>query len=118
MTCVLELKRLLAALQYFTRLPVPTWVGHNQTLLDDSVRYFPAVGLVVGAVGAAVLLAADNVWPLPVAVAISMIATILVTGAFHEDGLADAADGLGGGFDRGRAGAAAQVRHLERHARE
>jgi adenosylcobinamide-GDP ribazoletransferase len=103
MTYVRELKRLLAAFQYFTRLPVPTWVGHDQTLLDDSVRYFPAVGLVVGAVGAAVLLAAHILWPVPVAVAISMIATILVTGAFHEDGLADAADGLGGGFDRGRA---------------
>jgi adenosylcobinamide-GDP ribazoletransferase len=98
-----ELKRLLAALQYFTRLPVPRWVGHGQTLLDDSVRYFPAVGLVVGAIGAAVLLGAQMLWPAPVAVLLSMIATLLVTGAFHEDGLADAVDGLGGGLDRGRA---------------
>jgi adenosylcobinamide-GDP ribazoletransferase len=98
-----EMKRLLAAFQYFTRLPTATWVGHDPVLLDDSVRYFPAVGLVVGAAGAAVLLAAHLLWPMPVAVAISMIATILITGAFHEDGLADAMDGLGGSLDRSRA---------------
>jgi adenosylcobinamide-GDP ribazoletransferase len=97
-----ELKRLLAALQYFTRLPVPHWVGHSQALLDDSVRYFPAVGLVVGAIGATVLLGAHTVWPVSVAVVLSMIVTLLVTGAFHEDGLADAVDGFGGGLDRGR----------------
>jgi adenosylcobinamide-GDP ribazoletransferase len=98
-----ELKRFLAALQYFTRLPVPRWVGHSQSLLDDSVRYFPAVGLVVGVLGAAVLLAAQTLWPAAVAVALSMVATLLLTGAFHEDGLADAVDGLGGGLDRSRA---------------
>lgn len=97
-----ELKRFLAALQYFTRLPVPRWVGHSQSLLDDSVRYFPAVGLLVGVVGATVLLAAHTLWPAAVAVALSMVATLLVTGAFHEDGLADAVDGLGGGLDRNR----------------
>jgi adenosylcobinamide-GDP ribazoletransferase len=98
-----ELKRFLAALQYFTRLPVPRWVGHGQSLLDDSVRYFPAVGLLVGILGAAVLLGAQTLWPAAVAVALSMVATLLVTGAFHEDGLADAVDGLGGGLDRSRA---------------
>lgn len=98
-----ELKRFLAALQYFTRLPVPRWVGHSQALLDDSVRYFPAVGLVVGAIGAAVLLGAARLWSAGVGVLISMIATLVATGAFHEDGLADAVDGLGGGLDRNRA---------------
>jgi adenosylcobinamide-GDP ribazoletransferase len=98
-----ELRRLLAAVQYFTRLPSPAWVGHDPTPLEDSVRYFPAVGLVVGAMAAAVLLAAHVLWPMTVAVAVSMIATILITGALHEDGLADAMDGLGGSFDRGRA---------------
>jgi adenosylcobinamide-GDP ribazoletransferase len=98
-----ELKRFLAALQYFTRLPVPRWVGHSQALLDDSVRYFPAVGLVVGAIGAVVLLGAARLWSAGVAVLISMIATLVATGAFHEDGLADAVDGLGGSLDRNRA---------------
>jgi adenosylcobinamide-GDP ribazoletransferase len=71
--------------------------------LDDSVRYFPAVGLVVGAIGAGVLLGAATLWSAAVAVLIGMIATLLATGAFHEDGLADAVDGLGGGLDRHRA---------------
>jgi adenosylcobinamide-GDP ribazoletransferase len=98
-----ELKRFLAALQYFTRLPVPRWVGHSQAVLDDSVRYFPAVGMLVGAIGAAVLLGAARLWPGGVALLVSMIATLAATGAFHEDGLADAVDGLGGGLDRNRA---------------
>lgn len=97
-----EMLRLLAAIQYFTRLPAPGWVGHDQALLDDAVRYFPAVGLLVGSVGACVLIAADQFWKMPIAVVLSMIATIVLTGAFHEDGLADAADGLGGSSDRTR----------------
>lgn len=98
-----ELQRLLAAVQYFTRVPVPAWVGHSQSLLDDAARYFPAVGLLVGAVAAAVLLGASLLWAWPVAVVLSMIASLLITGAFHEDGLADAVDGLGGSFGRARA---------------
>jgi adenosylcobinamide-GDP ribazoletransferase len=97
-----EVRRLLAAIQYFTRLPVPAWVGHDQTVLEDAARYFPAVGLIVGAAGAAVLLAAGRLWPMPAALVLSVIATVLVSGAFHEDGLADAIDGLGGGLDRSR----------------
>lgn len=98
-----ELGRFLAAIQYFTRLPVPAWVGHSQNLLDDAARYFPAVGLLVGALGAAVLAASGRLWTMPIAVVLSMIATIALTGAFHEDGLADAVDGLGGSLDRTRA---------------
>lgn len=98
-----EVGRLLAAIQYFTRLPVPAWVGHSQTLLDDAARYFPAVGLLVGASGAAVLAASSRLWTMPIAVVLSMITTITLTGAFHEDGLADAVDGLGGSLARARA---------------
>lgn len=99
----LEIRRLLAAVQYFTRLPVPSWVGHSQGLLDDAARYFPAVGLLVGSIAALVLVVAGQLWAWPVAVVLSMITSVMVTGAFHEDGLADAADGLGGSFGRARA---------------
>lgn len=95
-----EVHRLLAAIQYFTRLPVPAWVGHGQAALEDAARYFPAVGLLIGGIGAAILLAACRFWPMPAAVVISMIATVLATGAFHEDGLADSIDGLGGARNR------------------
>lgn len=98
-----EVGRLLAAVQYFTRLPVPAWVGHNQNPLDDAARYLPAVGLIVGSLGAAVLAVACRLWTMPVAVVLSMMTTIALTGAFHEDGLADAVDGLGGSLDRARA---------------
>jgi adenosylcobinamide-GDP ribazoletransferase len=57
-----EVHRLLAAIQYFTRLPVPAWVGHGQAALEDAARYFPAVGLLIGAIGAAILLAACRFW--------------------------------------------------------
>ena len=98
-----ELRRFLAAVQYFTRLPVPAWVGHSQAQLDGAARYFPAVGALVGSLGALALLAAHALWPTPVAVVLAMLTSALVTGAFHEDGLADAVDGLGGSFDRTRA---------------
>jgi adenosylcobinamide-GDP ribazoletransferase len=97
-----ELEYFLGAVRFFTRLPVPAWVGHSAEALNCSARYFPAVGLIVGALGALVYLAALQLWPQPVAVLLSMAATIHATGAFHEDGLADAVDGLGGGWDKAR----------------
>ncbi|NJD24520.1 MAG: adenosylcobinamide-GDP ribazoletransferase [Betaproteobacteria bacterium] len=97
-----ELEYFLGAVRFFTRLPVPAWVGHSAEALNHSARYFPAVGLIVGGIGALVYLAALQLWPQPVAVLLSMAATIYATGAFHEDGLSDAVDGLGGGWDRAR----------------
>jgi adenosylcobinamide-GDP ribazoletransferase len=95
-----ELEYFLGAVRFFTRLPVPAWVGHSAEALNHSARYFPAVGLVVGAIGAAVYSLALHFWPQPVAVLLSMAATIYATGAFHEDGLSDATDGLGGGWEK------------------
>ena len=51
-------------------------------------------------VGAVIFWLADMLLPLEIAILISMVATVLLTGAFHEDGLADAIDGLGGGWTR------------------
>jgi adenosylcobinamide-GDP ribazoletransferase len=95
-----ELEYFFGALRFFTRLPVPVWVGHSAEALDRSARYFPAVGLVIGGIGALVFLGASLFWPQAVAVLLSMAATIYATGAFHEDGLADMVDGLGGGWDK------------------
>jgi adenosylcobinamide-GDP ribazoletransferase len=68
--------------------------------LNRSARYFPAVGLLVGGIGALVYLGAAQLWPQAVAVLLSMAATIYATGAFHEDGLSDTVDGLGGGWEK------------------
>lgn len=89
-----------AALRFFTRIPVPAWVDHSAEQLNHAARWFPAVGWIVGGIGTAVTLAAWQVWTSPIAVLLGMGATLLVTGAFHEDGLTDTLDGLGGGWTR------------------
>ena len=95
-----ELDYFFGAVRFFTRLPVPAWVGHSAAALNCSARYFPAVGLLVGGIGALVFLGAMQLWLQPIAVLLSMAATIYATGAFHEDGLTDSVDGLGGGWDK------------------
>lgn len=90
------------ALQFFTRLPIPRWVGFEQAWLHHASRYFPLVGSVVAAAAAAVYLAASILWPAPVAALLSTAAGIYLTGAFHEDGFADTCDGFGGGLTRER----------------
>ena len=95
-----ELIRLLAAVQFFTCLPVPRWVGHSEAQLRGAIHYLPVIGLLVGSTGAATLLLGSLLWPPLVAVVASTVATILLTGALHEDGLADTMDGFGGGRTR------------------
>jgi adenosylcobinamide-GDP ribazoletransferase len=93
-----ELDRLACAAQFLTRLPLPGPRAWSDELLARSARYFPLVGLLVGGLVAAVFLAARQVWPTGVLPALLAVAAgALVTGGFHEDGLADTADGLGGG---------------------
>src|ERR1700741_1316597 len=98
-----ELRLLLTAVQYFTRIRVPAWVGHAQEQLAGAVRYLPAIGLIVGASGAATLWLAAQVLPPPLRAILATVVTVLMTGAIHEDGLADTCDGLGGGATRERA---------------
>lgn len=100
---VRELRLGFTALQFFTRVPVPGWVGYSDAQLNASARYFPLVGALVGMVCAGVHAAAALVFPTALAVLLGMAAGVWLTGAFHEDGLADACDGLGGGTSRERA---------------
>ncbi len=97
-----QLRLFFIALQFFTRLPIPRWVGFEPAWLHHASRYFPAVGLVVAAIAGGVYAAAALVLPPPVAVLLSTAAGIYATGAFHEDGFADSCDGLGGGHTRER----------------
>ena len=78
-------------------------MGYSPAMLNASAGHFPGVGWVVGAAGAAVLWAALPVWGAWVAALLSTAATVWLTGAFHEDGLADTADALGGQVSRERA---------------
>jgi adenosylcobinamide-GDP ribazoletransferase len=98
-----ELRLFLIALQFMTRVPVPSWVGFEDEWLNRSARHFAGVGVLVGGFGAGVLWVAAQAWPMPVAVGLSMAATLWLTGALHEDGFADTCDGLGGAVSRERA---------------
>lgn len=95
-----ELRYFFTALGYFTRVPVPRWVGFEPHYLNAAARYFPLVGALVGGFSALVYLAALRVFPASVAVLLSMAASLLITGAFHEDGLADCVDAFGGAYKR------------------
>lgn len=105
-------RHFLLAVQFFTRIPVTgalaNWVGFSPAMLRASAAHFPGVGWIVGGSSALVFLA--FLWVLPplpaspwVAAVASTVFSVLLTGAFHEDGLADLADGLGGSPDRERA---------------
>lgn len=87
----------LTALMLLTRLPVGRWCHYSQESVAASVCYFPLVGALVGAISAVVLFLGLQILPLKIAILLGMLTNVVITGAFHEDGLADAADGLLGG---------------------
>ncbi len=104
-------RHFLLALQFFTRVPVTGplagWVGFSPAMLRASAAHFPGIGWLVGAVAALVFGVAQLGFHGPigalVAALLSTAATAWMTGAFHEDGLADVVDGLGGSAERSRA---------------
>lgn len=95
-----QLELFFTALGFFTRLPVPAWVPWSPERLNQSARFFPLVGWVVAAIAAAAWLGFALFLPTSLAVLLSMAVSIRATGCFHEDGWADACDGLGGGWDK------------------
>ncbi|MEG0519494.1 MAG: adenosylcobinamide-GDP ribazoletransferase, partial [Bacteroidales bacterium] len=94
--------RLLAAFMFFTRLPLWRLKEVDQEYFKDVVHYWPYVGILTGGVMALTLWGAAMVLPYGVAVVIAIISRILLTGALHEDGLADFFDGMGGGTSKER----------------
>ena len=92
-----QLRLFLCAVQFLTRLPTPALSGFEPDWISRCARYFPLVGLLVGGVCAAVFWAASQFWSGALPALLAIGAGVLLTGAFHEDGLADTADGLGGG---------------------
>jgi len=106
------IRHILLALQFFTRIPVTgrlaAWVGYSPELMRASTAHFPGVGWLVGVVAALSfaglrVLLPDVLGAALVAAVVSTGLTVLLTGALHEDGLADVADGLGGSHERVRA---------------
>jgi adenosylcobinamide-GDP ribazoletransferase len=97
-----EIALLLSAAGFLTRLPVPGWAGWEDGRLVRVSRFFPIIGALVGAAGAGVWWLAGLALPPALAAGLALAAMLLLTGALHEDGLADCADGLGGGATRDR----------------
>ena len=101
----------LAAVMFYTRLPVPANTPHSDHILNRSRLYFPLVGYLIGFIALLAYAISSVFLPTPLCVLISIVASILATGAFHEDGFADSCDGFGGGWD------AEQVLHIMKDSR-
>lgn len=85
---------------FFTRLPAPPGTAFSDDHLNRGSRYFSWVGLIIGSLLASLVILFSHLLPWSVAVLLMLVFSLLLTGAFHEDGLADLLDGFGGGFDR------------------
>lgn len=96
----LQLELFFNALVFFTRVPGPSWVEYSAARLNRASRYFPWVGWLVAVVAGGSYQLAMLLWSHELALLLSMLASILITGAFHEDGFADFCDGFGGGWDK------------------
>lgn len=90
--------RFLAAIQFLTRLPTPSWTPHSPADLGASAAFFPAVGALVGGFAAAVvwLLRSPLGFPPPVGAVAGIGVAVVITGFLHEDGFADVCDAFGG----------------------
>ncbi len=95
-----ELSIFFTALMFLTRIPVPKNINHSSVLLQKSARYFSWVGLLVGGIGCTAFFLSQLVFSTSFSIAFSILATILTTGAFHEDGFADSCDAFGGGWTK------------------
>ena len=95
-----ELDIFFTAIMFFTRIPCPKWIDHSPDILNKSTKYFSLVGIIVGCFGALIYWVFSFLFPQTIAILISMISTIWLTGAFHEDGFADVCDGFGGGWTK------------------
>lgn len=93
---------LLVAIQFLTRLPVPVAGELPPDALAESARFFPIAGAFVGAGAIGIDLLFGSRDGRNVSVVLILIYLVVVTGGLHEDGLADAADGFGGGWTKDR----------------
>ena len=93
---------LRVAFAFLTRIPVGARVEDGSDI-GRAVPWFPLVGAFVGLVTALTYMAGSALWPNSVAAVIAVGVATWLTGAFHEDGLADTADAFGGSFTRERA---------------
>ncbi|MBC7607587.1 MAG: adenosylcobinamide-GDP ribazoletransferase [Burkholderiales bacterium] len=95
-----QLHIFLTALMFYTRIPCPKNIDHEPVYLNKSSRYFPLIGWIVGGICFLTFYLSEILFDTEIAIILSIIAGILTTGAFHEDGFADVCDGFGGGWTK------------------
>jgi adenosylcobinamide-GDP ribazoletransferase len=88
------------ALRFLTVIPAPGAERIEDDWLMRAAKYFPLVGVIVGSFSAIALLLAGGIWSGLLPSLLAIATSIVLTGALHEDGLADTADGFGGGRSR------------------
>ena len=95
-----EIRVFFTALMFYTRIPCPSWIDHSDDYINKATRYFPLIGWIVGGSSALMIYVLHFVFPVPICIIFSLATSILMTGAFHEDGFADVCDGFGGGWTK------------------
>lgn len=95
-----EIRIFFTALMFFTRIPCPSFTDHDPEYLNKSSKYFTLVGIIVGSISALAFYVFHLIFSLEIALLFSIVASLLTTGAFHEDGFADVCDGFGGGWTK------------------
>lgn len=95
-----EIQVFFTALAFYTRIPCYKFCDYSAENIRDCVKFLPVIGWIVGAFSGLVFMLSLYIFPATIAILLSMISTILLTGAFHEDGFADFCDGFGGGFGK------------------
>ncbi|MBO4451047.1 MAG: adenosylcobinamide-GDP ribazoletransferase [Bacteroidaceae bacterium] len=96
------MRRIIAALTFFTRIPLWRLVNVTKQDYEHVVPLWPLMGWLTGGVMALVFWLSQMVFPVTVSLILALSARVLFTGALHEDGFADFWDGFGGGTDRAR----------------
>jgi adenosylcobinamide-GDP ribazoletransferase len=95
-----ELSIFFTALMYYTRIPCPRWVEYQERMQHQATRYLPLVGWLVGLFAGLFFLSGSYLFGTEMGIVLSMVSSILLTGALHEDGFADVCDGFGGGWTK------------------
>ena len=94
------IRSFLIALQFLTRIPVRFKTEPVESEYRRAIAFYPVVGLLVGLSGMGVYFVSILVFSQPITVVFVLMFLVAITGALHEDGLADCADAFGGGYDR------------------
>lgn len=95
-----EIRIFFTALMFFTRIPCPPSTDHSEEYLNKASKYFTLIGVIVGSLVAASFLFFQLIFPFEISLLLSFVVSVLITGAFHEDGFADVCDGFGGGWTK------------------